>query len=280
VPVKIGHRQGCAVAAVGPGGLERAVAVAEEDVEAGHKVEPAVAVEISYPQAAAPGGEVAGRLEGAVALAPKGTHTADRQIRKAIAVEIPDHNRIWPREHRIPGRGLEGAVAVAQQDTHVGAVVVDHDKVEEAVGVDVPHRHGTGSGHSREVAGWQKRAVTVAQQQANAANSLMGGSEIDQAVAVEVPDRDGPRQEPLGNRTTGLEGAVAPAWKNPHAFFDDPTLTRLFITLALVSSCRQVEEAIGIEVPDRDGSGYVTHVGDPGRLESAVPISQETWHGP
>ena len=71
----------------------------------------------------------------------------------AVAVEVRDAQRHRSSADREVHRGLEGAVAVAQQHADGVAPGVGHGQVELAVAVEVPHRHGARRGPGGEVDG-------------------------------------------------------------------------------------------------------------------------------
>ena len=67
----------------------------------------------------------------------------DGQVELAVAVEVARHDARMGRPHRVRDLGLEGAVAVAQQDrTTVSVVTVGDGQVELAVAIEVPRHDG------------------------------------------------------------------------------------------------------------------------------------------
>src|SRR6266851_2513627 len=108
----------------------------------------AIAVEVPHRHGTGtkPGGEVAGGLETAVAVAQQHTHGAAApvghgEVEMAIAVKVPHRHGLGIASGGEGAGSLEAAVAVAQQHTHApsseGPVSagVGHDKVEMAVAV-------------------------------------------------------------------------------------------------------------------------------------------------
>ena len=83
-----------------------------------------------------------GSLEGAVAIAQHDDHAEtgpNRQIEFAVTVEV-GHRQVLGLGHGIAYRGLEGAIAVAQQDRD-GVVAVGSHYVEKTVVVEIPGGH-------------------------------------------------------------------------------------------------------------------------------------------
>src|SRR5439155_23910950 len=93
----------------------------------------------------APGRELLGSLEGAVAVAQEDAHAArdhHGQVGPAVTVEVPhgDGARSGAGE-QAAGR-LKGSIAVAQEEAQ--ARIVRHHEVRDAVAVEIPHRYNLG----------------------------------------------------------------------------------------------------------------------------------------
>src|SRR5262249_55585912 len=76
----------------------------------------------------------------------------------AIAVEIPHRQGAGTVGNLVLAQGLEGTVALAEQDTHETlAIIVDHRKGGDAIAIEVPHRvryrGDTGARRARSVGG-------------------------------------------------------------------------------------------------------------------------------
>jgi hypothetical protein len=87
-------------------------------------------------------------LESAVAV-PKEYASVSHDVKTAVAVKIPHHKVEGARTFStgIVLRGLEGAVAVSQEDIHRARTEIDsanHGEVKVAVAVKVPHCYGVG----------------------------------------------------------------------------------------------------------------------------------------
>src|SRR5439155_10660833 len=64
------------------------------------------------------------------------------QVRDAITVEVPDHNRNRIRAGRASGRSPEAAVAVTEQDAYPRRVViVDYGEVGNTIAIEVSYSH-------------------------------------------------------------------------------------------------------------------------------------------
>jgi hypothetical protein len=99
------------------------------------------------------------RLERAVAIAQQHRHRAggtealvsDGEVEIAVAGEVARHDEVWVRPHCVVDRGLEGAVAVAQEHrdfAHIGVgdgVVVGagDGEVEVTVAVEIARHQRT-----------------------------------------------------------------------------------------------------------------------------------------
>src|SRR5262249_46457538 len=119
------------------------------------EVELAVADKISnrHGPGSGAGGIALRGLESAVPLAQQ---NADRvrgeighcKVELAVTDEVPDrHRKGTPADNVVLGGalgGLEGAVAIAQQDTQCVRAGVGNGKVGMTVAVEVPHRYSIG----------------------------------------------------------------------------------------------------------------------------------------
>src|SRR6185295_20051202 len=115
-------------------------------------------------------------------------------------------------------RGLEAAVAVAEQYAH-RACVIAGDKIGLAVDIEVPHRYGKRAASDTEVGGRLEileTAVAVTEQHADGVRKsvaiigvIIGAGEIGFAVAVEVAHRHGTGFVSRAEVSRRLEAAVA-----------------------------------------------------------------------
>src|SRR5262249_57017591 len=111
---------------------------------------------------AAPGVEVAGGLEGAVAVAQEHAHGArveqvgPGEVEDAVAVEVRRHHPAGPCADSVALGDLEGAVAIAQEHADGAAAIVGDGEVGAAVAVEVPHRLEAGYG-VYPIGNWRKK---------------------------------------------------------------------------------------------------------------------------
>ena len=98
------------------GGLERAVAIAQQNAQAGRSIVRAPIAPICH-----------------------------REVQDAIAVQVAHGNRSGIVARGVTLGRLKGAVAVTQQDTHRAAESYINDrKVDDAIAIKIPHCHVTG----------------------------------------------------------------------------------------------------------------------------------------
>src|SRR5437870_5516127 len=138
----------------------------------------------------------------------------------AVAVEVPDRQREHPVADDVALDGLEGAVAVTQQDTKRGMAIkipAGHGEVKIAVVVKVAHHDGTGSEADGVAMGGLEGAVPVSQQDTHGAGPAVGHSEVGDAVMVKVSRRHRGRPKAAGVvASSGLEGTVALAQQDAY----------------------------------------------------------------
>src|SRR5262249_5525619 len=136
------------------------------------------------------GGELRGEVEAAAVLAEQDADVVAgdvdrRQVRGAVAVEVPDRQGLGQPAGVNGDRGLEGAVAVAPQQRELIALAgegqVADDQIRVPVAVEAPDRHGQGCAAGRERLRGLEGAVAVAQEHAHGAageGGTVGGDEV------------------------------------------------------------------------------------------------------
>src|SRR5579871_2790574 len=146
-------------------------------------------------------------------------------------------------------RRLEGAVAVAEQDTHYTAKIIGftcYRQVEPTVAVEISYRHSLEVEESRGKAlGGLEGAVAIAQQHADRAVSICR-HQVELAVAVEVPDRHRESRRTDAVTLRRLECAVAIAQEDSH-----PAVG--MVGSSPVVGEGEVGDAVAVEIAHRHG---------------------------
>jgi hypothetical protein len=122
-----------------------------------------------------------------------------REVELAILVEVPHRQGARSLCARSLGRqdiiksGLEGAIAVAQENADSLAAVVRRDNVESAIVVQISDCHRYGRAVNGVVLGGRESAVPVTWQDADGIETGLGYRQVEVAVALEVShcDRSG-----------------------------------------------------------------------------------------
>ena len=163
--------------------------------------------------------------------------------------------------------GLEGAIALPQQDRHGVGTAIGRGQIQAAIGIEVAHRDGERPRSHPNVRGGLEGAIALAQQDGHGVWSRrIGRGQIEAAVGIEVAHRDGDRPASHPHVLGGLEGAIALAQQDRHGAGHD-------------IGRGQIEAAIGIEVAHRDGDRPGSHPNVLGGLEGAIALAQQDRHG-
>ena len=138
----------------------------------------------------------------------------------AVAVEVRHRQRVGIRADLVVPRGLEGAVAVAQENAHVVGDRVDADDVGDAVAVEVRHRDVVGARSGGVGHLGSEGAVAGAQAHSHVPGHVVGIDQVGDAVAGEVGHRHagGPGETWAligGVDCRRLERAIAVAQQHP-----------------------------------------------------------------
>jgi hypothetical protein len=86
---------------------------------------------------------------------------------------------------------LEGAVAVAQKNTHVAAAKVGHGEAKSSVAGEIPHHQGTRIVPGGIVPSGLKGAVAISQQHTHVVAESVGDGHIENVGVVEVAHGQG-----------------------------------------------------------------------------------------
>src|SRR5207253_1997775 len=93
-----------------------------------------------------------------------GTFVRHGQVQGAVAVEIPDHQRVGRITHREVGGSSEPAVTIAQQHCYAGSTVIRDGQIKVAVAVEVAYDDPGRAVAGAKVRGGAEAAAAVAQQ--------------------------------------------------------------------------------------------------------------------
>src|SRR5207248_1380380 len=130
-----------------------------------------------------------------------------------VTVEVPHRYTTRIVAGSVDLGGLEGAVALAQQDTHraIWIKVIDHGEVEMAVAIKVAHGHRDRMGAGGVALGGLEGTVALAQQDRHGAirKDGVGHGEVEMAIAIKIPHRQRAGMGAGSVALYGLEGAVA-----------------------------------------------------------------------
>src|ERR1017187_3677577 len=135
------------------------------------------------------------RLKGSVPIAQQDIGVTGSQVGFTVAIEVSHHETIQKIYHSGScdvGRKLKGPVAVAQQDSHVGAGVTGSGDVGIAIPVKVSHHYETGLDAAVGVISGRRLEgpVALAEQDFHPTGEICK-SNIGLAVAVEISHRQG-----------------------------------------------------------------------------------------
>ena len=183
------------------------------------------------------------------------------EVEAAIAVEVADTNRGRVDSCWQNNLWLEGAVAVAEQDTSGKGIFVGDRQVKFAVGVEVAGLDGSGAGHGVVDVG-QEGTVTLAKQDRDRAAEEIGDGQIGFAIVIKI---GGGYPFGLSENSIvhgGPESAVTIAEQNRHV-----------VRTGVGDS--QVEFAVVVEVACGNGKRALAGGVKDGRLEGAITIAQK-----
>ena len=190
-----------------------------------------------------------------------------RQVQPAIAIEVPCRDRIAigaPALARDADRGLEGAVAVPQQDPELGPA--SRHEVLVRVAIEVAHSDEILIVGRRVADRNLKRAVTVAEQDPELMGADRGGSAGDRhiqiAVPVEIADREGAWNQ-TGGRVSGSLKRPIPV----------PQQDRDAVVPAVGGD--EVGSAVAVEVGDGHVVGMPSGRMSHGGAEGPIPLVHE-----
>ena len=138
--------------------------------------------------------------------------------------------------------GLEGAIALPQQDRHAVGTDIGGGQIRVAIAIEVAHRDGLREPLPPPSLGRPGRCHRPAPAGSTRCWQDIGGGQIRVAIAIEVAHRDGAQDTP----PTATSGA---AWKVP-----SPRPSRIDTRVGTSIIGRgEIRAAIAIEVAHRDG---------------------------
>src|SRR5262249_46560762 len=144
----------------------------------------------------APGTVCAGSLEGAVAIPEQNRYPEPDHgdVHSAIVVEIAErYVGAGAYRNTSRARGLEGPIAVAQENQQVAAAEIANHQVRLAIAIHISHRYGLHAKRGGIVDSRPEAAISVAQQYGDViAQTGICHDEIEHSVAVEVRQRRRP----------------------------------------------------------------------------------------